>query len=175
MLCCVQAIHQTVQKTLKQLRTDCSLIEARIEQQMAQDSVNRQLNHSRTVNAMAFIAATVLVLLLLAGALASRTAAVVCPPADGSEGIMCSGSLMQSLLEWHDTLEGVFTSVVGGLLLLLLVCGGGAGFSWRGAPVLDKRQHKRLEEHRAAVHRAKQDAEAMWEDYFASISHAGDR
>ena len=175
-----QAIHQTVQKTLKQLRTDCVLIDTTIQQRLEEDARNRELNHSRTINAAGFIAGTLFVLLVLALALAARMAGTVCVAPDGSGGVsssvlMCSSGLMQSLRAWDETLEGVFTVLVGGLVLLLFVFGGGAGFAWRSAPVLDKRHHKRLEEYRAAVQRGKQQAEALWEEYFASIAEADDR
>ena len=88
---------------------------------------------------------------------------------------MCSVGLLQSLYAWDATLEGVFTAVVSGLLVALFMFGGGAGFAWRGVPVMDKRHHKRLEEYRAAVQRGKQQAEALWEEYFASIAEADDR
>lgn len=171
-----QAIHQTVQKTLKQLRTDCVLIDNTIQQKLQQDAANRQLNHSRTMNAVALIAFTLLVSLLLVLAFAARTAGAVCSHDGGSSGgLLCSSGLLQSLLTWDEALEGAFTTVVGGLVLMLLAFGGGASFAWRGAPVLGKRQHKRLEEYSAMVHRAKQQAEALWEEYFATIAEVGDR
>jgi hypothetical protein len=176
----LQAIHQTVQKTLKQLRSDCVLIEDRIQQRLDQDAINRDINHRRTVHGAGLIAGTLLVLLLLVLAIAARTAGAVCSQQTegglGSvHGAVCSSGMLQLLSTWDETLEGVFTAVFGGLLVMLLVFGGGAGFTWRGVPVLDKRHLKRLEEYRAAVHRAKVEAEVQWEEYFACLAEAGDR
>jgi hypothetical protein len=93
----------------------------------------------------------------------------------GGGGITCTYKPLQSLTAWDETLEGVFTAVVGGLVLLALGFGAGAGWAWRGAPVLDKRQHKRMEEYRAAAQRGKKEADMMWEEFFAQIAEAGDR
>lgn len=163
-----------MQKTLKQLRTDCVLLDDSIQQRLQQDAANRQLNHTRSIHAAAFTACTLLVLLLLAGVLASHTAGAVCSPSEGYAHL-CSGVFMRDLLAWDETLDEMSTAVLGGLVTLLLVCGGGVGFAWRGAPVMDRRQHKRMGEYRAALSRAKQEADVLWEEYFASISHAGDR
>jgi hypothetical protein len=173
----LQAILQTVQKTLKQLKTDCAVIEATIQQRLTQDAINRDINHSRTVNGAALIVVTLVILLLLALAVAARGAGAVCSQGAGHSisNSVCSTGLLQSLSAWDQTLEGVFTALVGGLLILLLVFGGGAGFAWRGVPVLNKAHHKRLEEYMAAVHRAKQEAEVQWEEYFASLAETGDR
>lgn len=177
LLLLLQAIHQTVQKTLKQLRTDCGLIESTIHQRLEQDAINRDINHSKTVNGALLIAGTLLVLVLLLLAVAARLAGALCSPAQGGSARMglCATGLLQSLHAWDETLEGAFTAVVGGLLVALFVFGGGAGFAWRGVPVMDKRHHKRLEEYRAAVQRAKQEADIMWEEYFACLAEAGDR
>jgi hypothetical protein len=110
----------------------------------------------------------------------------------GSAGGVCSSRTGQVLLAWHDLLyahdgggggsgstqpgqEGVaaLTTVVGGLLGALLVCGAGAGWSWRAAaPVLDKRGLKRMDQYRAAVARARAQADVLYEEYFASIGDA---
>lgn len=166
-----------MQKTLKQLRTDCGLIETTIHQRLQQDAINRDINHNKTVNGALLIAGTLLVLVLLLLAVAARLAGALCSPAVGGPvgGGLCSLGLLKSLYAWDAALEGAFTAVVSGLLVALFVFGGGAGFAWRGVPVMDKRHHKRLEEYRAAVQRAKQEAEVMWEEYFACLAEAGDR
>lgn len=168
-----------MQKTLKQLRIDCGLIEATIQQRLEQDALNRDINHRKTVHGALLIAGTLLVLVLLLLAVTARLAGAVCSGAaegGGSGPGMCAGGgALASLHAWDATLEGAFTAMVGGLLVALFVFGGGAGFAWRGVPVMDRRHHKRLEEYRAAVQRAKGEADMLWEEYFACLAEAGDR
>jgi hypothetical protein len=169
-------VHQTVQKTLKQLKTDCGVLEATIAQQLQQDAANRELNSRRTLHAAALVAGGLLALLVLGWALAARAVGALCSSRGGGGGGhggggVCSSGAGRSLLAADGALEeGVFNALVGGLLVALLVCGGGAGWSWRAAPVLDKRALKRLDAYRAAVARAKVQSEALWDEYFASLA-----
>jgi hypothetical protein len=72
-----------VQKTLKQLRTDCGLIETTIHQRLEQDAINRDINHNKTVNGALLISGTSLVLVLLLLTVATRVAGALCSPVVG--------------------------------------------------------------------------------------------
>lgn len=180
--CCRQAINQTVQKTLRQLKADCATIQATIEQRKQQDAANRETNSSRTTNGVLLLLGDLLVLVLLVGALAARTVGAVCSmPDSGAAGFgssrsaACSSMLMQTLQEWDARIENTFGVLVGVLLALALVFGGGAKVVWRHEPVLNRRQLKKLDEYAAVVAQVAQQAEVLWEEYFLTLANAEER
>jgi hypothetical protein len=171
-----QAINQTVQKTLRQLKADCATIQATIEQRRQQDAANREANAGRTAQGALLAAGSLLALLLLAATLGARAAGIVCQSGpDGSNSSMCSSSLMQSLLSWDARLDESLPFIAGLLVCGVLALGGAAKMVWRHAPVLDRRQQKRLDEFSAVVARVAQQAELLYEQYFLTLANAEER
>lgn len=182
-----QAINQTVQKTLRQLKLDCATIQAVIEQRRQQDAAARVINSSRTSSGMLLVAGGLLISSLLLWVLASRAAAAVCTFGDAARyragsagsaaagGGLCSSQAVHALAGWDGALENSFKLVVGVLVTALCVLFGGARFVWRHQPVLDRRDMKRLDEYAAVVSRVAQQAEVLYEEYFRTLANAEER
>jgi hypothetical protein len=171
----LQAINQTVQKTLRQLKADCATIQATIDQRRQQDAANREANAGRTAQGALLAAGSLLALLLLAATLGARAAGIVCQSGPNSSSSICSSSLMQSLLSWDARLDESLPFIAGLLVCGVLALGGAAKMVWRHAPVLDRRQQKRLDEFSAVVARVAQQAELLYEQYFLTLANAEER
>eukprot|EP00775_Hariotina_reticulata_P011958 gene11958-12101_t len=183
-----KAVNQTVQKTLRQLKTDCTVIQSTIQQRRQTDIINRDTNRSRTLNGVGLMCGGATVLLLLVAAFAARTAGAVCSSpissgySSGSGGgsftgavDACSNSVVQYLRSWDESIESIFGVIVGVLLGLMLVLWGAGKVIWRHEPVLDRRQLKRLDEYAAVAARVAQQAEVLYEEYFVTLASAEDR
>lgn len=177
----MQAINQTVQKTLRQLKLDCATIQTIIEQRRQQDAAARAFNSNRTSNSILLVAAGLVMLLLLLSMLAARTAGVVCgirspgyTGADTTAGA-CTSASMQRLTSWDMTLDSWFGVVTAALVTSLGMLFGGAWLLWQHQPVLDRRDAKRLDEYAAVVSRVAQQAEVLYEEYFMTLANAGER
>jgi hypothetical protein len=175
LLCTLQAINQTVQKTLRQLKADCATIQATIEQRRQQDAANREANAGRTARGALLAAGSLLALLLLAAVVGARAAGAVCAPAHGGSSSMCSSGLLQALQSWDARLDESLPFIAGLLLCGVLMLGGAAKVVWRHKPVLDRRQQKRLDEYSAVVARVAQQAELLYEQYFMTLANAEER
>jgi hypothetical protein len=164
-----------VQKTLRQLKADCATIQATVEQRRQQDAANREANAGRTAQGVLLTAGSLLALLLLAATLGARAAGVLCTPVGHSSSSVCSSSLMQSLRSWDARLDEGLPFIAGLLVCGVLALGGAAKMVWRPAPVLDRRQQKRLDEFSAVVARTAQQAEQLYEQYFLTLANAEER
>ncbi|KAF6254967.1 sarcaleumin-like protein [Scenedesmus sp. NREL 46B-D3] len=175
-----KAINQTVQKTLRQLKADCATIQATVAQRRQQDAANREANAGSTARGAMLAAGSLLALLLLVATLGMRTAGVLCTPGHGgssssSSSSICSSGLLQPLQSWGARLDDSLPFIGGVLLCAMLALGGAAKVVWRHAPVLDRRQQKRLDEYSAVVARVAQQAELLYEQYFLTLANAEER
>eukprot|EP00879_Flechtneria_rotunda_P020019 GHRR01021047.1.p1 GENE.GHRR01021047.1~~GHRR01021047.1.p1 ORF type:complete len:290 (+),score=110.19 GHRR01021047.1:1062-1931(+) len=182
-----KAINQTVQKTLRQLKSDCATIQKAIQQRKQQDAVQRDINSRRALNGVALLAAMLSTLLLLLAMLAARGAGALCGGGNSSSygGIAatddsssrgaCATGYVQVLGSWDASMQDSFGIWAGVLLAVCLALAAAAKVAWRHEPVLDRKQIKKLDEYSAVISRVAQQAEVLYEEYFRTLTAAGER
>lgn len=189
-----QAIRQTVQRTLKQLKADCAILQDAVMQRRLQDTANRATNVRRTALALALAAAAAAVAAALLAAGVARGAGALCSwssisgggagswPSGGSNGnsnsggIVCGSGPALTLRRWHAALSPLPPAAAAAAVAVLVALMLSARIAWRGAPVLSKRGLRRLDEMAVVVSRMAARAELLYEEYFLGLAlDAGER
>jgi hypothetical protein len=158
---------------LRQLRADCDRVISRISEVEVTDAANREANTARTLRGLGLSVATLGALAALATLLAIRAAGALCEP--GAPGGACASDAAQRLLLRDAWVEPAFAPLVAAALAAALLLAAAAKVVWRHAPVLSKREQRRLEEFREVARAVARANEALYEAYFSTIASREER
>lgn len=162
-----QTIDQTVQKNLRQLRADCDRVIARIAEAEATDAANKEANAARTLQGLGLTAAAVAAAALLITLVLVRAAGSLCGGAPnvfgGGGGAVCESATAQHLAPRDAWVEPVFVPAAAACAALALLLLAAARALWRHAPVLSKREQRRLDEFREVARAVSRANEALYE------------
>lgn len=175
MSCCVaQAINQTVQKNLRTLKSDCAAILDRIDERVKLDAHNKACNQKSTLRGLALSGMTCMTVLLLLLLLAAQAVATFCPMLQLST--LCNTPVALALSKaMTPRLEASFGWLVGVLVALSVSFLAAAQLCWRHKPALGKKDLQNLGSFRAYVCKIADKGEVLYEEYFRTLAHAGER
>ncbi|KAG2484475.1 hypothetical protein HYH03_016709 [Edaphochlamys debaryana] len=165
-----KSIQSTAQKNLKQLKTDCERIVARVAEVKAEDKAKKAQNVARTLQGLLLLALTLLAAGLMGLVGAARFIDTICH--DGLFGAHCEGHRMVSVLTklqplLTENFNGVFGAAAGVVLVLMIA----TKLTWRTVPVLTKKDLKKLDDYAAYVQKIEAQEEGLYQEYFKQLSN----
>uniref|UniRef100_A0A6T8UFK0 Dynamin N-terminal domain-containing protein n=1 Tax=Chlamydomonas leiostraca TaxID=1034604 RepID=A0A6T8UFK0_9CHLO len=163
-----KSINMTVQKNLRLLKEDCERILARCDVVQAEDKVKKARNLKVTLQGLALMSGAWVAGALLLGLLAARVMPAVCRVADH----MCQATHIQTLVRISPAVQEHFALVGGVLLVVMVVLLVASKLTWKTAPVFNKKDLKKLDEHRAVTKAIMSEESDLYQKYFDTLSHA---
>jgi len=161
-----------VQKNLRQLRTDCDRVLARLTEVEATDAANWRSNSSRMLHGLGLFAAAAVAVAALLALLVVRAAGALCTPPSvllEDAGLVCAAASVQRLLLHAGWVAPVFVPLAGAVAAVALALVVATRVVWRRSATLSKRDLKRVEEFREVTLGLAQANEALYEAYFSTI------
>ncbi|PNW75864.1 hypothetical protein CHLRE_12g557250v5 [Chlamydomonas reinhardtii] len=163
-----KSINMTVQKNLKQLKTDCERILARAEEVKTKDREQKATNVQRTMQGVLLALLTLAAAALMGMIFTTRFIDTLC--SEALLGHLCDNGAARAMQHVQPTVTNNFNSLFGaaaGLVLVLMIV---TKLTWRVQPVLTKKQLQQIDSYAQVVKRIAEQEDNLYKDYFKTLS-----